>query len=175
MALIPASASAVSFSNLQLTTTSFSVTIEGTITGPTPTYDKDVLFIVNPSLFANPGFTIIEYKAATTKNFSGSPSLTADSMGTYGGGFDYLAAIFASELQLGNPLEGTLIGSWSANVFDPSAVTSLNFYWGNNGEGPATGTLLGSASLSAVPDTGSTAALLGAGVFVLAAARRRLG
>ncbi|MFL3659313.1 MAG: VPDSG-CTERM sorting domain-containing protein [Opitutales bacterium] len=37
------------------------------------------------------------------------------------------------------------------------------------------GNLLGSASLSAVPDTGSTAAVLGAGVFVLAAARRRLG
>ena len=176
MALLPASASAVSFSNLQLTTTSFSVTIEGTITGSTPTYNKDVLFIVNPSQFANPGFTIIEYRAATTKNFSGSPSLTADPMGlaTYGG-FDYLAAIFASELQLGNTLEGTLIGSWSVNVFDPSAVTSLNFYWGNNGEGPATGNLLGSASLSAVPDSGSTAALLGVGVFVLAAARRRLG
>ena len=66
MALIPASAWAVSFSNLELTTTSFSVTIEGTITGPTPTYDKDVLFIVNPSLFANPGFTIIEFAEANT-------------------------------------------------------------------------------------------------------------
>ena len=132
LALLPASASAVSFSNLELTTTSFSVTIEGTITGSTPSYNKNVLFIVNPSQSANPGFTIIEYAAATTKNFSGSPSLTADTgLATYNG-FDYFAAIFASQLQLGNPLEGTLIGSWSANVFDPSAVTSLNFYWGNN-------------------------------------------
>ena len=180
LALLPASAWAVSFSNLQLTTTSFSVTIEGTITGSTPSYGNDMLFIVNPSQFANPGFTIIEFAEATTKNFSGSPSLLAGPMvfGTISG-FDYLYVNFAIQLHLGNPLEGTLVGSWSGNVFDPSAVTSLNFYWGNNG----TGTLLGSASLSAVPDTGSsavpdtgsTAALLGAGVAALAFARRRLG
>ena len=176
LALLPASAWAVSFSNLQLTTTSFSVTIEGTITGSTPSYGNDMLFIVNPSQFANPGFTIIEFAEATTKNFSGSPSLLAGPMvfGTISG-FDYLYVNFAIQLHLGNPLEGTLVGSWSGNVFDPSAVTSLNFYWGYNGDGPTTGTLLGSASLSAVPDTGSTAALLGAGVAALAFARRKLG
>ena len=108
------------------------------------------------------------------ENPNDKPTVHFDVTATYGV-VDYLAAVFASELQLGNTLEGTLIGSWSANVFDPSAVTSLNFYWGNNGEGPATGTLLGSASLSAVPDTGSTAALLGVGVAALAFARRRLG
>ena len=57
----------------------------------------------------------------------------------------------------------------------PSAVTSLNFYWGFNGEGPATGPLLGSVSLSMVLDTGSTVALFGAGVVALSSTRRRLG
>ena len=176
MALLPASAWAVSFSNLQLTTTSFSVTIEGTITGSTPSYGRAIMFIVNPNQYASPGFTIIEFAAANTKNFTGSPSLSADPLGfATEMGFDYLYVSFASQLQLGNPLEGTLVGSWSDNVFDPSAVTSLNFYWGYNGSSPTTGTLLGSASLSAVPDTGSTAALLGAGVAALAFARRRLG
>jgi hypothetical protein len=172
MALLPASAWAVSFSNLELTTTSLSVTIEGTISGDTPDYGNDFLFIVNPNESADPGFTIIDWAEATTKNFSGSPSLLV--FMTFPD-FDYLLVNFASQLQLGNPLEGTLVGSWSGNVFDPSAVTSLNFYWGYNGDGPTTGTLLGSASTSAVPDTGSTAALLGVGVAALAAARRKLG
>ena len=178
LALLPASAWAVSFSNLELTTTSFSVTIEGTISGPAPVAGKEALFIVNPSQYADPGFAIVGGADATTKNFSGSPSVSSSS-GSFstpsGGPWDYILVIFASELVLGSTLEGTLAGSWSSTVFDPNAVTSLNFYWGYNATGPATGTLLGSASLSAVPDTGSTAALLGAGVVALAFARRRLG
>jgi hypothetical protein len=180
LALLPASSWAVSFSNLELTTTSLSVTIEGTITGDTPDYGKDILYIVNPNESADPGFAGPAHAEATTKNFSGSPSLSSD-MGKYGGifgtnaGADFVFVIFASDLIAGSQLNGNLVGSFSSTVFDPSAVTSLNFYWGFNGPGPTTGTLLGSPSLSAVPDTGSTAALLGAGVFALAAARRRLG
>ena len=182
MALLPASAWAVSFSNLELTTTSLSVTIEGTITGDTPDYGKDVLYIVNPNATADPGFALPASAEATTKNFSGSPSLLSDMeeygviFGTNSGsGWDFVAVIFASDLIAGSQLNGNLVGSFSSTVFDPSAVTSLNFYWGWNGAGPITGTLLGSASTSAVPDTGSTAALLGVGVAALAFARRRLG
>ena len=67
-------------------------------------------------------------------------------------------------------------------------VTTTNAYWGitfsNNGYADGTAISFGdegttdlrfSATFSSVPYTGSTAALLGAGVFVLAAARRRLG
>ena len=181
LALLPASAWGLSFSNLELTNTSLSVTIEETITGITPNYGRDMLQIVNPNASAAPGFTLPPSAEATTKNFSGSPSLSSD-LEEYGGIFateagynDYVWVIFASDLVAGDSLEGTLTGSWSSSVFDPNAVTSLNFYWGYNGPGPTTGTLLGSASLSAVPDTGSTAALLGVGVVALAFARRRLG
>ena len=83
--------------------------------------------------------------------------------------------VFADPPVAGNSLEGTLVGSFSSTVFNPSAVTSLEFYWGFTAESPTSGTFLGSASLSAVPDTGSTAALLGVGVAALAFARRRLG
>ena len=171
----------MSFSNLELTTTSFSVTIEGTISGSVPNQGKDLLFVVNPNAVANPGFVILDAEEATIKNFSGSPSLAVPpgiyggALGTSSDGMDYFFAAFANDLVSGSTLEGTLAGSWSSTVFDPNAVTSLEFWWGFNGPDPTSGTLLGSASLSAVPDKGSTAALLGAGVVALAFARRRLG
>ena len=162
----------MSFSNLQLTTTSFSVDIEGTIDVSAPSQRKHMLFIVNPNRFAAPGFAIAVGAVATTGSFSGSPSAT--SIRTPGS-WDYIDLIFASDLVVGSPLEGTLVGGYSSTTFDPVAVTSLNFYWVFNYPDPASGPLLGSASLSAVPDAGSTAALLGAGVVALAFARRRLG
>ena len=48
--------------------------------------------------------------------------------------------------------------------------------WTNNGVSETVNVLLGTTPPSdPVPDTGSTAALLGAGVVALAFARRRLG
>ena len=174
MALLPASASAVSFSNLQLTTTSFSVDITGnlpTYSGPFPSY----IMITNPTVSSDPGFvTGGKFVLATAFNFSGSQSLVNMPLGNQAVG-DYFYVIFSQALIGGAALEGTLDGSWTNTAFDPNAVTSLNFYWGTDGSNPDSGEFLGSASLPAVPDTGSTAALLGAGVFVLAAARRRLG
>ena len=77
----------------------------------------------------------------------------------------------------GDTVTSAISITWSgSNVFDPSAVSSLLLTWGINGfDGNVFGDPQGTTSTSAVPDTGSTAALLGVGVFVLAAARRRLG
>ena len=174
LTLLPASASAMSFSNLQLTTKSFSVDITGNLPPEAPSFPA-YLFITNPTVSSDPGFVTGSLGvSATAFNFSGSQ--TASEM-TLGGGAagDYFYVRFQHNLVGGDALEGTLDGSWTNTSFDPSAVTSLNFYWGTNLVTVEDGELLGSASLSAVPDTGSTAALLGAGVFVLAAARRRLG
>ena len=184
LSLLPASASAVSFSNLQLTNTSFSVDIEGTISGAVPGINNDSLFIVNPDpnvYHPDPGFTTPgQYDSyATTISFDGSPSLGSGGQSGYisapSYSWDFILVVFPSDLVVGSPLEGTLAGSWSTEVFDPSAVSSLDFYWGTNEPGVSNGTFLGSASLSAVPDTGSTAALLGVGVVALAFAKRRLG
>ena len=182
LALLPASAWGVlSFSNLELTDTSLSVTIEGTIDGITPAFDPYMLFIVEENEFADPGF-IVNTAEASAKSFSGEPGLDYELHNDWGGVFqtytgyiDFIFVVFDDFLVPGAPLEGTLAGSFSSTVFNPSAVTSLEFYWGYTAESPASGTLLGSASLSAVPDTGSTAALLGVGVAALAFARRRLG
>jgi hypothetical protein len=81
-----------------------------------------------------------------------------------------------------------------AGAWDVNTQTQTGGIWGNYGFAldaldsnddwvvdlahgiPDTWTTMNDSwSLNAVPDTGSTAALLGAGVFALAAARRRLG
>ena len=173
VSFLPASASAMSFSNLQLTTKSFSVDITGNLPPEAPL--PALIFITNPTVSSNPGFVTDSLGvSATAFNFSGSQTASEMTLGSQAAG-DYFYVRFQHNLVGGDALEGTLDGSWTNTSFDPSAVTSLNFYWGTNLVTVEDGELLGSASLSAVPDTGSTAALLGAGVFVLAAARRRLG
>ena len=180
LALFPASASAVSFTNLQLTDTSFSVVISGNVPDTLPYQSRKLIHITNPNYAANPGFVIgSNGTGASSSNFSGSQIIQGfaliveeEANFIYGG--------FEEVLIAGSALSGTLTGSWSSTAFDPRAVTSLNFYWGLGyvavGDAPGnSGTFLGSASLSAVPDTGSTAALLGVGVAALAFARCRLG
>ena len=68
--------------------------------------------------------------------------------------------------------------TWSgSNVFDPSAASSLLLTRGGDDviENYPFGDAQGTTSTSAVPDTGSTAALLGVGLVALAFARRKLG
>ena len=174
LALLPASSWAVSFSNLQLTTKSFSVDITGNLPPDAPQYPS-YIFITNSTLSSDPGFVTGSYGvSATALNFSGSQHAVEMTLGSQADG-DYFYVRFQNNLVGGDALEGTLDGSWTNTAFDPNAVTSLNFYWGTDLITLESGELLGSASLSAVPDTGSTAALFGAGVAALAFARRRLG
>ncbi|QXD31042.1 VPDSG-CTERM sorting domain-containing protein [Candidatus Pelagisphaera phototrophica] len=192
----------MSFTNLQLTDTSFSVVISGNVPDTLPYQSRKLIHITNPNYAANPGFVIGSVgTAASSFSFSGSQIIQGFNLVVEEeANFIYIG--FEEVLTVGSALSGTLTGSWSSTAFDPSAVTSLNFYWGQafvlEGDAPGnSGTFLGSASLSAVPDlgsaslsavpdlgsaslsavpdTGSTAALLGVGVAALAFARRRLG
>tara|TARA_B100001093_G_scaffold428592_1_gene423463 strand:+ start:96 stop:623 length:528 start_codon:yes stop_codon:yes gene_type:complete len=175
LALLPASAWAVSFSNLNITPTEFSVDISGNLPDNGLPYLRTHLIITNPTLNTSPGFVLGEDVSADTASFSGSQTVNYFRAGDQPIG-DHLFVVFNSALSETEGLNGTLSGTWSSAVFDPAEVSSVNFYWGTNEvESPTGGIALGSASLSAVPDTGSTAALLGAGVMALAFARRRLG
>jgi hypothetical protein len=117
---------------------------------------------------------LVNFAYSDTESFSGSQEIRFLVTGNQAYG-DYLYVQFDSHLSGGEGLNGTLSATWSSNVFDPGEASSVNFFWGSGPSGnPASGVSLGSASTS-VPDTGSTAALLGAGVAALAFARRRLG
>ena len=75
----------------------------------------------------------------------------------------------------GDSLNGTLSATFPNNTFNPSGASSINVYF-NDVPPYQDSVYLGSLSNPAyVPDTGSTAALLGVGVAALAFARRRLG
>ncbi|MDG2254892.1 MAG: VPDSG-CTERM sorting domain-containing protein, partial [Opitutaceae bacterium] len=91
---------------------------------------------------------------------------------------DGVSILFTSTLSAGDTVTSAFSVTWSgSNVFDPSAVSSLLLTWGDDGIGGPYpfGDPQGTTSTGTVPDTGSTAALLGAGVAALAFARRRLG
>ena len=99
-----------------------------------------------------------------TASFSGSQAVDYFKTGT-AAYCDYIWVQFVSPLSESEGLNRTLSGTWLSNVFDSGKASSVNFYWGPAPSGSAdSGKPLGS-----VPDTGSTAALLGVGVFVLAA------
>ena len=174
LAFVPSSAFAVTFSNLNITATEFSVDISGNLPGPEPYDNAHWLIITHPTLNTTPGFVLENYQMADPASFSGSQTVSYFTTGNSDYG-DYAGVVFTNVLSGFESLNGTLSGTWSSAVFDPGEASSVNFYYGTDELGGlTTGVFLGSASRS-VPDTGSTAALLGVGVFALAAARRRLG
>jgi hypothetical protein len=168
---------ALVISDLNITDNSFSVSFAGTLpSDPTP-YGEDAILAVNPDQFATPGFMVgNDFVDSGSHTWSGSQSMTN---GRNGGSYygDYIIFFFDSDLTTNEDITGTFSATWGATNFDPSAVSSLDFYWGtgigfDEAGDTVDGKFLGSASIS---DTGSTAALLGAGVAALALARRRLG
>ena len=174
LALLPASSSAVSFSNLNITNTEFSVDISGNLPDSEPYDNSWWIIITHPTLNTAPGFVLENFAPAATASFSGSQTVDFFKTGTEAVG-DYLWVQFNSFLSGSEGLNGTLSGTWSSNVFDPGEASSVNFYWGTGESGyPGSGESLGSASQS-VPDSGSTAALLGVCVAALAFARCGLG
>ncbi len=72
-----------------------------------------------------------------------------------------MGVAFENTFVAGDAVNGTLSASWSSNVFAPSAVTSLNVYWGFGDYAPAiesieNGVFLGSGSVTVVPEPSSS-------------------
>ena len=179
MALLPASASAAfiftidTFTPDELTITIVEgSTLEATGSPPTGTEAK-LFWLIDPN-GVNPNWIV------------GDPSGEIDGIGFDEAGYDnndpivgdVLYLISSQSLPAGVTVTPAITGTWSGpNAFDPSAVSSFMLTWGEDGY-PSSypfGDPQGTTSTPAVPDTGSTAALLGAGVAALALARRKLG
>ena len=174
LALLPASASAITITISAPSSSSTTFTITGSGTAINTAMGQDDFYFVGSGNFTNENYH---------PWFTATGSLAFDGLEVtdvrirnnwYDGDRDMFGVRLASGLPTGNiavsgsstidiSASGKTFGDLVIGTYDISDVTWFN-------DAP---TLI--IQYSPVPDTGSTAALLGVGVFVLAAARRRLG
>jgi hypothetical protein len=183
---------AIVINNFVLTARTVSFDISGTFPSLVPAYPvyRRSLFFVNPDPAASPGFSLGFFDGSVA-NFTGTQAL-----GSYAGavapgnpaGGDFFGASFVDEFSAGESIFGTLTATWASDVFDPSAVTSLNVFWGLDillPQDPTIqpsqitgGTYLTSVTLAAPPaipepGTWAAAALLVVAATAVRLARRR--
>jgi hypothetical protein len=132
-----ASHAAIQVANFQLTPTSVSFDISGTLPATAPGSSRHSLIFSNPSILAYPGFALGEFNTAQSISFSGIHNLAIVSTGGSQFG-DYFYCGFLNEnwsnayqFQPGEEINGHLTANWSVPAFDLSATGQLNFYWGD--------------------------------------------
>lgn len=120
------------FTNLTLSSTTFSVEVSGTLPAAYPNNALATLYFVNPDPTASPGFAVSDFAGAETRSFLGSGQ---DALCLTGGSAwgDYAMASFSQPLAPGEALSGTLSGTWAGGaVLDVSGVSALNVFWGSD-------------------------------------------
>jgi len=129
-------------SNFSLTENSLFFEISGTFPGLLPAGESSALYFVNPDVTANPGFALGEFIASTTFSFSGTQPLRSISpVATGGPDFgDYFYVAFQNDFANGEAISGSLTATWNTTAFDPSQVTTLEVYWGNDDSSGLVGT-----------------------------------
>ena len=164
---------AISVSNFQITTTTVSFNISGTLSGPLPLQSARTLFFVN-TVPASPGFVLTPFVSSSSSQiwtgsqildssyplFTGSPSFSTG---------DYFGMAFASNLSVGEIVSGSVFATFASGTFDPTAVSAIELVWGTSGDGSS---FSGGSSQTtfAVPEPSSSMLF---GLFGLGLATRR--
>jgi hypothetical protein len=166
----------VIFSNLEIKSSEFSITLSGSLPLDAPPSAPSFLIFVNSDQFAEPGFVVRpSFEIVSTSDFSGNQNIFNSSVGPERFG-DYLLFEFEDDFLTGENITGTITASWPIPIFDPKAPNSLNVYWGAGEDlrDPTSvfgGIFLGSVS---VPEASSTL-LLGLGAISALSRRKKNG
>jgi len=118
----------LTFTNLNVTAESFTVDVSGTVPTGSVSDPTLLLFESNP-LSTDPGWVIAGGFSDGTYSFSGSQTMTQFTTGNPSFG-DYIYLRLDPSLSSGDDLTGTITGTWGSDVFDPSAINSIDVYWG---------------------------------------------
>jgi len=174
LAAASASEADIAITNFNLTTTSLSFDIAGTLPDTPPPTSPSILYFINPDVAADPGYALSSGIVAISFSFSGSQPLLEIRNGNSAYG-DFSGVYFQNDFAPGESIVGTVTATWSITAFDPTQVTSLDVYWGYDDSLPASpadqpsaitgGTYL--TSVSTVPEP-SSALLIVAGALILA-------
>lgn len=158
------------FSDLQVTDTIFSIDISGTLPNLAVSDRRLFVFESNP-LNTSPGWVLDaqSFVPASSFGFSGTQASIQFWTGSPSFG-DYIFHRFNTDLNIGEAISGTLSGTWTNPAFDPSALGSIDIYWG--GTSNAGGSLVGSAMTGNVPAP-ATLVLFGLGLAGLGWSRRK--
>lgn len=173
---IGSASGAVVFTNLEIKSSEFSITLSGSLPLDAPPSAPSFLIIVNSDQFAEPGFVVRpSFEIVSTSEFSGTQNIFNSSVGPERFG-DYLLFEFEDDFLTGENITGAITASWPIPIFDPKAANSLNVYWGAGEDlrDPTSvfgGIFLGSV---AVPEA-SSALLLGLGAISALSRRKRNG
>ncbi len=182
MALIASSAgrvdAALSFTNPVMTSTSFSVTVSGTVPAEIGNVSQnsfqDIIYFTNRSFSADPGFVVAStsFQEANSATFTGSQALNTVRTGNLFQG-DYFFVGFQSGLSGGEAVNGVVTATWLTPVFDDLSPVTIDVYIGSvPGQVSLESPLLGSFLI--VPEP-SSAVLVGLACLPAVLRRRRRG
>jgi hypothetical protein len=144
----------MNISHFHLTSNSMSFDINGTFEDPFPQFSPQMLLFVNPNANSDPGFALGHFYNSASSSFTGSQALKSENPIHTGNAFwaDYFSVEFNRSFQVGDQINGTVSAAWSGTAFDPSAVTSLNVFWGHTISSSEGGTLIGTVVVTGVPE-----------------------